>query len=115
MKKMNLKTVCDSALKDKLEKRGYFVQHNPTTINNWKYPNKIIEIEDEYDYTYLGETKEFTKEEFEKTIRDFLDVPEDDEIDFCTEYYKLKSYASVGFKLVECREEDEGAVEFWVF
>lgn len=113
MKKINLKIVCDSALKDELEKRGYRVQYISKNINGWKFPNKIIEFETEYGYLFLGETKEFTAEEFEKTIREFLDIPQDDGFDFCRGYFKLNSIAPNAIELVECKESDEEAIEFW--
>lgn len=113
MKSVNLKTVCDSALKDELEKRGYYVQYISKNINDWKYPNKIIELATEYGYWYLGETKEFTEKEFKKAIREFLDTSDRGEIGICKGYFKLKSYTSTTFELAECCEKDDEAIEFW--
>ena len=113
MKNINLKTVCDSALKDELEKRGYYVQYISKNINDWKHPNKIIEFEAEHDYWYLGETKEFTKDKFEKTIREFLNIPYDDVIEIFKEYFKLEPHSQTTNKLIKCKKEDEGAIEFW--
>lgn len=113
MKKINLKTVCDSALKDELEKRGYCVQYVSKNINDWKHPNKIIEFEAEHDYWYLGETKEFTKDEFEKTIREFLSISDDDVVEIYKEYFRLKSHTPTIIGLVKCKKEDDGAIEFW--
>lgn len=113
MKNINLKTVCDSALKDELEKRGYYVQYISKNINDWKYPNKIIEFEAEGEQWYLGETKEFTKDEFEKTIRGFLSISDGKEIDIYKKYFNFKSHTPIVIELVECKKEDEGAIEFW--
>ena len=114
MKKNDLKTVCDSALKNELGKRGYFVQRIPKNINDWKHLNKIIEFEAEHEYWYLGETKEFTKDSFEQKIREFLlSISNDDEIEIHKEYFKLESHTLVATELVKCQKEDKEAIEFW--
>lgn len=113
MKNINLKTVCDSALKNELEKRGFLVQSASKTINSWKHPNKIIEFEDEYDYWYLGETKDFTEKEFENTIKEFLNIPPGDILEIYKDYFKLKLITPATTTLIKCRKEDKGAIEFW--
>lgn len=113
MKKIDLKTVCDSTLKDELEKRGYLVKRIPRDINAWKHYNKIIQFERTHKYWYLGETKDFSKSEFEETVKTFLDVHPDDEIDIYVEYFKLEPHISNNVSLVVCKKDDVGAIEFW--
>lgn len=113
MKKINLKTVCDSALKTELEKRGYYVQYISKNINNLKDKNKIIKLEFDTDYWYLGETKDFSEIKFEEIIKNSLGIHPNYPIDIHKKYFKLNTQSLVTTNLIFCQKSDEGAIEFW--
>lgn len=120
MKKNNLESVSSLDLKNELEKRWGMVHLISKNIENWKHSNKIIEFEDLGDYCYLGETKDFTKEQFEKTIREFLNIDNDEKIDIYQKFYRLKKREPFivegeihSFTLEECDKEAEGSFEVW--
>lgn len=113
MKKIDLKTVCDSALKDELEKRGYYVQYVSKNIDSLKGGNKTIEVKFDSDCWTLGETREFSEEKFEKTIKKHHGLSLNYPIDIHKEYFRLNLSVSITKDLLPCRKGDDGAIEFW--
>ncbi|MGL4863066.1 MAG: hypothetical protein ACRC4T_08110 [Cetobacterium sp.] len=115
-----LDTVCDELLKVEMEKRGFIVCSKPQNIDAWKRENKIIEIEEFGGYHYIGETKDFSEEEFRNTVREFAEFDQDDPIDICKEYFKLKIVGPFMIdgtihnqSLEQCGKDEVGAIEVW--
>lgn len=115
-----IESMCDSLLINELEARGFLICSKPKSIECWKNGDKVIEIEELGGYHYIGETKDFTEEEFKNIVKQYICINKDEIVDICKEYFKLEIVSPFvvenivqNQRLVKCDKSTEGAIEMW--